>query len=500
MTAVHGISVAGAETSGTVGKTLIVGHCGGVTSFRRALVLAVALAAAACSTVGNDVVATDADAKKKIEVAADPDARGRSDRSVQTTSATGPGPAAAPAAAPAGAESAGDERAGTAADGPVDDFLDNQPADNLDELPDPATDPDADPVAPPDYGRDLGGTALPRPGSAGAVAPAAGSGPLVNGGTGPARPALVVKVDNAWGAWPQSGVNEADVVFEILVEGISRFAAVYHSESPALVGPVRSARTSDLNLVAMLNRPLFAWSGGNPGVQIALSSTTSLTDVGFYAKPGAYFRSSNREMPHNLYSSAASLWSAGGGAGSPDQIFDYRSTAGSVAATTTSTTSVPASSIAATPDTAAAPETAAAPASLGREVGGVEYALAATQVAFVWQQSTQRWLRFQSNYPHLDDNDIQVSPTNVIVLETPYQPSVVDARSPEALTVGSGRALALVEGRAIEGTWSRGGERQPYSLVGDDGRRIELLPGRTWVALVMPGGSARLLDTSFVKP
>lgn len=467
-----------------------------MTSFRRALVLAVALATAACSTVGNDVVSTGAAAKKKVEVAADPGARSGGAGTAPTTSASSDGSLTpAPAASPSGPgnPAGGDAAAAT----PADEFLDEQPADNLDELPDPATDPEADPVTPPDYGRDLDGTALPRPGSAGAVAPAARSGPLVDGGAGPGRPALVVKVDNAWGAWPQSGINEADVVFEILVEGISRFAAVYHSESPSLVGPIRSARTSDLNLVAMLNRPLFAWSGGNPGVQSALASSTELTDVGFYEKPGAYFRSSAREMPHNLYSSAPALWSAGGGSGQPGQIFDYRSPAAPAVATTTPPTTAPASSIVAAPTTAPVAE---APANLGREVGGVEYVLAATQVAFVWQRSTQRWLRYQSNYPHLDDNDTQVSPTNVIVLETLYQPSVVDARSPEALTVGSGRALVLVEGRAIEGTWSRGGERQPYSLVGDDGRRIELLPGRTWVALVLPGESSRLLDTSFVKP
>ena len=255
----------------SVGKTPIVRHRGAVTTLRRALLLTVALAAAACSTVGNDVVATGPAAKKRVDVAAPPDSLGRSDGQSSTTSA-GKGTTSVPAAPPAGlptqadAASGGDQQS-------VDDFLEDQPADNLDELPDQSTDPEGA-VEVPDYGRDVSDSALPRPGRTAAVAAAAGSGPLTDGGAGPGRPALVVKVDNAWGAWPQSGLNEADVVFEILVEGISRFAAVYQSESAGLVGPIRSARTSDLNLVAMLNRPLFAWSGGNQGVQSALGAST----------------------------------------------------------------------------------------------------------------------------------------------------------------------------------------------------------------------------------
>src|SRR5207237_3959294 len=78
------------------------------------------------------------------------------------------------------------------------------------------------------------------------------------------RPVLVVKIDNAPKARPQIGLNQADVVFEEGVEGgITRFAALFHSEMSKPVGPVRSARSTDIKIVSALHHPLFAYSGAN---------------------------------------------------------------------------------------------------------------------------------------------------------------------------------------------------------------------------------------------
>ncbi|MEZ5272905.1 MAG: DUF3048 domain-containing protein [Ilumatobacteraceae bacterium] len=81
-----------------------------------------------------------------------------------------------------------------------------------------------------------------------------------------ARPAMVVKIDNNKNARPQSGLNEADIVFEEIVEVQTRFAAVFHSQGSDPVGPIRSGRTQDVDLLGSFNKPLFVWSGGNPAV------------------------------------------------------------------------------------------------------------------------------------------------------------------------------------------------------------------------------------------
>ena len=88
-----------------------------------------------------------------------------------------------------------------------------------------------------------------------------------------ARPALVVKIDNFPDARPQSGLNQADIVFEENVEQITRFAAVFQSQSPDPVGPIRSGREQDVQLLGSLNKPIFAWSGGNGGVTAAINGS-----------------------------------------------------------------------------------------------------------------------------------------------------------------------------------------------------------------------------------
>ena len=103
------------------------------------------------------------------------------------------------------------------------------------------------------------------PGWAGPVHPLTGL-PAVDGTVD--RPALVVKIgNNDSKSLPQIGLEDADVVYEVHIEnGVTRFLAVFQSEVPALVGPVRSARSSDIDLIGNLNRPSFAYWGSNEGV------------------------------------------------------------------------------------------------------------------------------------------------------------------------------------------------------------------------------------------
>ena len=76
------------------------------------------------------------------------------------------------------------------------------------------------------------------------------------------RPAMVVKIDNHPKARPQWGLNQADIVFEENVEQLTRFAAVFQSQGSDPVGPIRSGRLQDIDLLASLNSPLFVWIGG----------------------------------------------------------------------------------------------------------------------------------------------------------------------------------------------------------------------------------------------
>ncbi|NDG96215.1 MAG: DUF3048 domain-containing protein, partial [Actinobacteria bacterium] len=142
----------------------------------------------------------------------------------------------------------------------------------------------------------------------------------------PNRPALVVKVPNNSQALPQTGLNEADIVYEeIINDAITRFAVVFHSQGSDPVGPIRSGRAQDIDLLTNLNSPLFAWSGGNDGVRrlVNNSSLVSLSYVDGYAN--AYYRRDGRGgAPHNLFSSTETLWAeAPEDASAPPQLFQY---------------------------------------------------------------------------------------------------------------------------------------------------------------------------------
>src|SRR3954471_542802 len=154
------------------------------------------------------------------------------------------------------------------------------------------------------------------------------------------RPALVVKIDNADGsgnnsARPQIGLNKADVVYEEMVEGsVTRLAAVFHSGDSDPVGPVRSARTTDIAVFSPLNRPLYAWSGAN-GDFAALIRASNLIDVGYDAQPDAYQRrnETGHVAPHNLYSSTPALFAlAPPDALPPSPLFPYRAAGEAMAA------------------------------------------------------------------------------------------------------------------------------------------------------------------------
>ena len=118
-------------------------------------------------------------------------------------------------------------------------------------------------------------------------------------------------------------MNAADIVFEEIVEVGTRFAAVFHCASANPVGPIRSGRTQDVDLLGGLQRPLFAWSGGNAGVTRAIADSDFI-DTYHSAPRGTYRRQGNNGAPHNLYSDTDALWAlTTPEAGRPVPLFSY---------------------------------------------------------------------------------------------------------------------------------------------------------------------------------
>ena len=111
-------------------------------------------------------------------------------------------------------------------------------------------------------------------------------------------PQLALKIDNAPSAVPRQGIQEADIVFEELVEGgLTRFLAIFHSQVPEFVGPIRSGRSSDIPLLMPFDGALFGWSGSNWAFR-RLLDTVAIRDVGLYRNPAQYWRKDDLSLIH----------------------------------------------------------------------------------------------------------------------------------------------------------------------------------------------------------
>ncbi|MEY2476397.1 MAG: hypothetical protein QOG87_1712 [Actinomycetota bacterium] len=315
-------------------------------------------------------------------------------------------------------------------------------------------------------------SAKAKPGATSSSAPAvaAGAAPLTGLPLADAakakRPALVVKIDNAPKARPQVGLNQADVVVEEKVEdGVVRLFTIFHSNDSDPVGPVRSARTTDIVLATPLHRPLFAYSGTNATFQKQVSAAP-LVDVGVERASGDYFRQSGRSAPYNLFTRTSALFGKPAPQSSaPPPLFPYR------------------------------PE--GQPLAGGTGAGGahIDYVGKNITTRVDWAWSGGGWARAQDGTPHKDGAGVQVLPKNVVIQLVKYVSTGQIDRSgadvPEAELIGTGEAWVLTDGKVVKGTWSKPNAEAVTVYAGPDGQPVRLTPGQTWVELA-PVGSARL--------
>lgn len=280
------------------------------------------------------------------------------------------------------------------------------------------------------------------------------------------RPIVAIKIDNVDGrSTPQAGINQADVVYEVQVEAqITRLLSLYQSSDVGPVGPVRSARTSEIGLLEELNGPLFAWHGANGilGPQVRASSVVprSIEDV-----PHLYFRQGNRRAPYNsfVHGTAQIRETAPEGATAPPApIFDFAGPGEAPSAQ-----AVPASTV-----------TIRFPPPFGR--GGGE-----APVRYDWNGS--QWLRFQNGRPHLDASGRQVAVDNVIVryVEALHSGTVDSAGTPvpTANVVSGNEVWVFSKGTVTTGNWNKAHSTSRTNYLDHAGNPIKLTPGKTWVSM-----------------
>ncbi|MDR1119159.1 MAG: DUF3048 domain-containing protein [Bifidobacteriaceae bacterium] len=272
------------------------------------------------------------------------------------------------------------------------------------------------------------------------------------------RAALAVKIENDPAARPQTGLEQADLIWEELVEGgESRFIAVYNSIVPETVGPVRSVRPMDGPIMGAV-RGLLACSGGQD--RFVAQARDAGLQVVTEDYPG-FFRSDERRMPHNLYLRPAEIWSQADQShrALPRQEFQF-----------------------------AASDAAATATVQGEEAAKVEVAIsAAARPDWTWQEDSGLFLRSERGTPSNGMSGTRLSAVNVIALEvTIANAGGTDAAGspiPDTRIVGSGRGLVATGGRALEVRWSKADVASPVVLVTLDGTEVRLAVGQTWIEL-----------------
>jgi hypothetical protein len=271
------------------------------------------------------------------------------------------------------------------------------------------------------------------------------------------RPAVALKIENAAVARPLSGLENADLVYEELIEGgETRFMAIYHCGDARKAGPIRSARLVDPAIMFPKTR-ILGYSGGNQIVLDALeeAEVVSVTEN----TAGDAMQRIEREglsLEHTLYANSVAVRKIG------IKKFDEP----------------PAEGIFSFGDWEGESKKAS---TITLNFGG------ASVITYEWAKGA--WQRSQDDQPFLAESGDQIAVDNVLIEEHQVRASeVVDVAGTPSIEIvdetGKGRAVLFRDGRAIPGKWSRETLADPVSFETRDGEEFVFAPGAIWIELV----------------
>jgi hypothetical protein len=275
--------------------------------------------------------------------------------------------------------------------------------------------------------------------------------PFTGGPITAAGPVLAVKIDNVTQARPQTGLTGADIVYILPVEGgLSRILAVFSSHLPPVIGPVRSAREDDLELLAQFGRPAFAYSGATPHL-LPFVERARIADL-YSGRVGGYFRDPKRIAPHNLYARTQQLLAEAPAASMARDIGFRFGTA---------------------------------PAG-GRATQSFSVSYPAAKFTFTWSATAGRWLVSMDGAPTGAAEDGQLSAPTVVIQYTKVRTSrflEAGSRPPYAESTGSGTAVVLRDGHAYDARWSRPDPNGGTTFTTASGQPMTFSRGPVWIVL-----------------
>ncbi len=283
------------------------------------------------------------------------------------------------------------------------------------------------------------------------------NGIQVAGAANQTSPVTAIMIENSPDARPQSGLKQAEVVYEAIAEGgITRFLALYQQNKPQLIGPVRSVRPYYVDWLAPY-QPSIAHVGGSAAA-LAEVRNGNYRDLDQFFNGSYYWRSTDRYAPHNVYTSFAKLDALNAKKGYTSSDFTSFARTDGAPAATQDATSV-----------------------------DVTISSALFNSHYDYDVATNSYNRSQGGAPHLDREEGQISPSSVIVMDVNMSLIMQDGYREDITTSGTGKAYVFQNGTVQAVTWQKSDHTSPLRLVGADGKDISLVRGQTWITAVPNG-------------
>ena len=270
---------------------------------------------------------------------------------------------------------------------------------------------------------------------------------------------LVVKIDDTNAAHPQIGVESADVVYVEQVEGgLTRLAAIYTSKLPPLIGPIRSARISDIELLAQFGRVGFAYSGAQSKMRPVIAAANLENLSAERNPPSIYGKDPDRPGPVDMILK-------------PDLLLE-RANANPKIRIETATASV-------------FPFGDAPKGETNTAVAKVKWPSAKYELR--WDSTNEKWLIYFNEKPNMAANGEHLYADTAIIQIVSITPSIYGDKfgeiTPFSKTTGSGKAVMLRDGLSYQISWQRNLETDVTTWMSEDGGVANFKPGRTWIFL-----------------
>lgn len=297
------------------------------------------------------------------------------------------------------------------------------------------------------------------------------------------KPATAIMIENSPDARPQSGLKDAEVVYEAVAEGgITRFLTVYQQKKPKLIGPVRSLRMYYLDWATPYDASIAHIGGSYKALQTVRNG--KYRDIDQFFNADYYWRATDRYAPHNVYTSFSKLdqlnTRKGYEASNPIGLERVEVKQDQNPKTTKKTeTSKNKESDAKNENT----ETASTANSITLSISGPLY-----NSSYKYDAKTKLYARSQAGAPHLDRESGQITARVVVALRVKMTRVLEDGYRESIATSGSGQAIIFQDGVATEVNWHKENQKGQLYFTDSEGKHVKLARGTTWISAIPTTG------------